>query len=97
MQKYVMLAEKRILKKLSKTINYQKVRDQCHYIGKYRSPANSICGLKSKLPNEILVVFHNGSNYKSFYYKRISNRVWGRENLNVLEKVQKGAKLFLFQ
>ena len=27
---------KRILKKHSKTINYRKVRDHCHYAGKYR-------------------------------------------------------------
>ena len=29
---------KRILKKLSKSINYRKVRDHCHYTGKYRGP-----------------------------------------------------------
>ena len=29
---------KRILKKLSKSINYRKVRDHCHYTCKYRGP-----------------------------------------------------------
>ena len=30
------ICAKKILKKLSKSINYQKVRDLCHYTGKYR-------------------------------------------------------------
>ena len=53
---------KRILKKLSKSINYRKVRNHCHYTGKYRDAAHSICNLKFNLPNEIPLVFHNGSN-----------------------------------
>ena len=53
---------KRILKN-SKTINYWKVRDHCHYTGKHRGAAHSICNLKFNVPNEILVVFHSGSNY----------------------------------
>ena len=53
----------RILKKLSKSINYWKVRDHCHYTAKYRGAAHSICNLKFNVPNEIRVVFHNGSNY----------------------------------
>ena len=39
---------KRILKKLSKSINYQKVRDHCHYIGRCRGAAHSICNLEFK-------------------------------------------------
>ena len=37
---------KRILKKISKSMNYQKVRDHCHYTGKYRGAAHSIFNLK---------------------------------------------------
>ena len=54
---------KRILKKLSKGINYWKVRDYCHYTGKYTGATQSICNLKLNMPNEIPAVFHNGSNY----------------------------------
>ena len=48
---------------LCKSINYWKVRDHCHYTGKYRGAAHSICNLKFKVPNEILVIFHSGSSY----------------------------------
>ena len=40
--------------------NY-KVRDHCHYTGKYRGAAHNICNLRYKIPKEIPVVFHNGS------------------------------------
>ena len=39
----------------------QKVRDHCHYTGKYRGAAHNICNLRYKIPKEIPVVFHNGS------------------------------------
>ena len=41
----------------------KKVRDHCHYTGKYRGAAHNICNLRYKVPKEILVVFHNGSTY----------------------------------
>ena len=40
-----------------------KLRDNCHYTGKYRGAAHNICNLRYKLPKEIPVVFHNGSTY----------------------------------
>ena len=41
----------------------QKVRDHCHYTGKYRGAAHSICNFRYKMPKEIPVVFHNGLTY----------------------------------
>ena len=41
----------------------QKVRDHCHYTGKYRGAAHNICNLRYKIPQETPVVFHNGSTY----------------------------------
>ena len=38
-----------------------KVRDHCHYTGKYRGAAHNICNLRYKIPKEIPIVFHNGS------------------------------------
>ena len=43
--------------------NDKKVRDHCHYAGKYRGAANNICNLRYKIPKKIPVVFHNGSTY----------------------------------
>ena len=42
---------------------YRKVRDYCHYTGKFRGAAHSICNVKYNTPKEILVVFHNGPTY----------------------------------
>ena len=40
---------------------YHKVRDHCHYTGKFRGAVHSISNLRYKTPKEIPVVFHNGS------------------------------------
>ena len=42
---------------------HYKVRDHCHYTGKYRGAANNICNLRYKIPKEIPIVFHNGFTY----------------------------------
>ena len=41
----------------------RKVRDHCHYTGKYRGAAHSICNLKYRIPSFIPVVLHNRSKY----------------------------------
>ena len=42
---------------------YHKVKDECHYTGKYRGAAHDICNLRYKISKEIPVVFQNGSTY----------------------------------
>ena len=42
---------------------HHKVRDHCHYTGKYRGAAHNICNLRYKVPKEIPILFHNGSKY----------------------------------
>ena len=44
-------------------IKYRKVKDHCHYTGKYRGTAHNICNLRYKTPKEIPIVFHNHSTY----------------------------------
>ena len=38
-----------------------KVKDHCHYVGKYRGAAHNICNLRYKTSREIPAVFHNNS------------------------------------
>ena len=73
------ICRKRILKKLSKSINYRKVREHCHYTGKFRRAAHGICNLKFNVPNEIPVAFHNGSNYDyHFIIKELAHEFEGK-------------------
>ena len=41
----------------------RKVRDHCHYTGKYRGAVHSKCNLNYKIVKEIPALFHNGSVY----------------------------------
>ena len=54
-----------ICKKKFDTSNkkHYKVKDHCHYTGKYRGAAHKICNLRYKIPKEIPILFHNGSTY----------------------------------
>ena len=45
----------------------QKVRDHCHYTGKYRGTGHNIRNLRYKVPKEIPVVFRNGSTYDYYF------------------------------
>ena len=73
------ICRKRILKKFANNKNYQKVIDHCHYAGKYRGAAHSICNLKFNVPNEIPVVFHSVSNYDyHFIIKELTNEFEGQ-------------------
>ena len=61
---------------------YHKVRDHCHYTGKYRGAAHDICNLRFKIPKEIPVIFHNDSTYDyHFIIKELAENL--TVNLNV--------------
>ena len=56
----------------------QKVRDHCHYTGKCRGAAHSICNLCYELSKEIPVVFHDGSAYDyHFIIKQLAREFKG--------------------
>ena len=44
------------------------MRDHCHYTGKYRGPAHSLCNLRYKIPSYIPVIFHNLSGYDTHLF-----------------------------
>ena len=63
-----------------------KVRDHCHFTGKYRGAAHSIWNLTFNMHNEVPAVFHNESNYDyHFIIQELANEVqkkieWLKEN-----------------
>ena len=48
--------------------NDVKVRDHCHFTGRYRGAAHHSCNLKYRKPNFTPVVFHNLSGYDSHLF-----------------------------
>ena len=58
---------------------YHKVRDHCHYTGKFRGVALSICNLRYKTPKEISVAFHNGSTHDyHFIFNKLAKEFHGQ-------------------
>ena len=41
----------------------KRVRDHCHFTGKFRGSAHSICNLNYKVFQQIPIKFHNGTKY----------------------------------
>ena len=57
--------------KHAKDKKYDKVRDDCHYAGKYRGSVHSVCNLEYSVHKKISIVLHNESNYRyHFIIKR---------------------------
>ena len=57
---------------------YHKVRDHCHYTGKFRGAAHNICNLRYNVPKKIPIVFHNGSTYDyHFVIKKLAEEFKG--------------------
>ena len=61
-----------------KLLNLQdRVRDHCHFTGRYRGAACNICNLKYCKPNNISVFFHNLSGYDSHLFIKKLNTTMG--------------------
>ena len=48
--------------------NDNKVRDHCHYTGRYRGAAHNSCNLKYRKPESVPVFFHNLTGYDSHLF-----------------------------
>ena len=62
--------------------NYKKVRDHCHFTGRYRGAAHSLCNLEYRKPNFTPVVFHNLSGYDSHLF--IKNLGFSEGNIDCI-------------
>ena len=54
-----------------------RVRDHCHFTGRYRGAACNICNLKYRKPNNISVFFHNLTGYDSHLFIKKLNTTMG--------------------
>ena len=62
-----------------------RVRDHCHFTGRYRGPAHNSCNLKYRKPKSISVFFHNLSGYDShLFIKKIGCSINKKENLKCI-------------
>ena len=62
-----------------------RVRDHCHFTGRYRGPAHNSCNLKYRKPKSISVFFHNLSGYDShLFIKKIGCSINKKENIDCI-------------
>ena len=81
-QKVCYICEKKFCDDKNKKSEYElyhKVRDHCHYTGKFRGAAHNICNLRYNVPKKIPIVFHNGSTYDyHFVIKKLAKEFEGQ-------------------
>ena len=56
---------------------YQKVKDHCHYTGKFRGAAHSDCNLRYKVPKNIPIVIHNAGYDTHFIIEELAEKFKG--------------------
>ena len=64
-----------------------RVRDHCHFTGRYRGAAHNKCNLKYRKPNNIPVFFHNLAGYDShLFIKKLGTTGKKGENIDCIPK-----------
>ena len=58
----------------------KKIKDHCHYAGKFIGATHSICNLKYKVPKEIPVIIHNTSYDTHFMLNQLAIEFKGELN-----------------
>ena len=69
-------------------INRKKVKDHCHYTGKFRGAAHSKCNLNYKVPKDIPIIIHNASYDIHFIINQLAEEFKGELN-NIRENMEK--------
>ena len=65
-------------------INRRKVKDHCHYTGKFKGAAYSKCNLNYKVPKDMLIIIHNASYDIHFIINQLEEEFKGE--LNCIEE-----------
>ena len=76
-------------------INRKKVKDHCHYTGKFRGAAHSKCNLNYKVPKDIPIIIHNASYDTHFVINQLAEEFKGE--LNCIGDNMENISLFLYQ
>ena len=63
-----------------------RVRDHCHFTGRYRGAAHNSCNLKYRKPKSISVFFHNLSGYDSHLFIKKLGTPDKKENIDCIPK-----------
>ena len=64
--------------KMMKIIKIEKkVKDHCHYTGKFRGAPYSICNLRYKVPDNIPITTHNASHDTHFMINQLAKEFKG--------------------
>ena len=61
-------------------INRKKVKDHCHYTGKFRGAAHSKCNLNYKVLKDIPIIIHNASYDTHFIINQLAEEFKGELN-----------------
>ena len=54
---------------------YRKVKDHCHYTGKFRGAAHSECNVKYQVPKNIPIVIHNAGYDTHFIINQLAEEL----------------------
>ena len=58
----------------------KRVKDHCHYTGKFRGAARSKCNLNYKVPKDIPIIIHNASYDTYFIINQLAEEFKGKLN-----------------
>ena len=73
----------------------RKVKDHCHYTGKFRGAVHSKCNLSYKVPKDIPIIIQNTSYDTHFIINQLVEEFKGE--LNCIGEIWKNISLFLYQ
>ena len=67
---------------------HDKVRDHCHFTGKYRGAAHNLCNLRCKKPLVLPVIFHNLQGYDGHLFIKNLSRLQGQGDLTCIPSTE---------